>query len=481
MSSSDGYANRLSSYPHKGKLNLRDDPDSALALLHKSRLLAHRLRSARHAVVHTGAGISTSTGIPDFRGPDGIWTQQRPTATSKSSPPPTKRRRPTVSFEHAIPSLTHLAITALHAAGHVNYVVSQNVDGLHLRSGLPRLVLSELHGNLFMDWCPQCCVETPRDSEATTVGIRPVGRYCSVCKTQLTDKALDWEDALPEPDFGRAKMACSKADLHIVAGTSCQMEPARRLPFRRNIGKRNVALVNLSRTELDDRFGLLIRGECDVVFATIAVTLGLTLKPFERIVTMLASASRVHGASISCQTRLQWDSQFVSRDSPGIHAVVYHSTGTSITAASPGYTAILKNAMDRSVSVLVQTANEELEDARVELVVGSEERVNVVTHRIYAAENARILAGRLVERARDEDVGIDVATQFFMTAKERGRAECVICGERVGHARRDVHFRSCVHKKTQRGVGEGKQKVEEKVQTEVEVIDVDAIDDDAGP
>lgn len=95
-------------------------------------------------VVFTGAGISVSCGIPDFRGPDGVWTRQK-----RGLPPPALRRG--VSFATARPSLTHLALAHLVKAGAVARVVSQNVDGIHLRSGIPREKLSELHGNCFVE------------------------------------------------------------------------------------------------------------------------------------------------------------------------------------------------------------------------------------------------------------------------------------------------------------------------------------------
>ena len=126
-------------------------------------------------VAFTGAGISTACGIPDFRGPSGIWTLQR-----AGQPLP----RPKVSFTHAKPSLTHQVLVGLMSAGKLDYLVSQNVDGLHLRSGIPRAALAELHGNCFCERCPGCGAEYIRDFEVETVGFKRTGRRCTQVKSR---------------------------------------------------------------------------------------------------------------------------------------------------------------------------------------------------------------------------------------------------------------------------------------------------------
>ena len=127
---------RLSACSEKGGglgiVELRDDPSLAASkIVH----LAELIRNAKRCVVLTGAGISTSAGVSDFRGPNGVWTSE-----SKGVAPPASK-----SFDTVHPTFTHMALAALVEAGRVELVVSQNVDGLHLRSGLPRARYPPLH------------------------------------------------------------------------------------------------------------------------------------------------------------------------------------------------------------------------------------------------------------------------------------------------------------------------------------------------
>ena len=142
MAGSLGYAERLSWREDLG--GRLGDPElseaSDDALKHKIDELASLIvesKSTGGMVVHTGAGISTSTGIPDFRGPKGIWTLQRGGAPLPKASCP---------FDRARPSLTHMSLVALQRHGYIRYLVSCNVDCLHIRSGYPRAEMAELHG-----------------------------------------------------------------------------------------------------------------------------------------------------------------------------------------------------------------------------------------------------------------------------------------------------------------------------------------------
>eukprot|EP00004_Rigifila_ramosa_P007073 TRINITY_DN1799_c0_g1_i1.p2 TRINITY_DN1799_c0_g1~~TRINITY_DN1799_c0_g1_i1.p2 ORF type:complete len:270 (+),score=56.59 TRINITY_DN1799_c0_g1_i1:66-812(+) len=115
--------------------------DSEAVLDRKVEHLADLLAASKHAVFYTGAGISTSANIPDFRGPNGVWTRR-----DRKLPPPKS-----VEIAQAQPTLAHFAMKQMLDRGTIKYLVSQNVDGLHRRSGVPRTSISELHGNAFRE------------------------------------------------------------------------------------------------------------------------------------------------------------------------------------------------------------------------------------------------------------------------------------------------------------------------------------------
>lgn len=132
-------------------------------MLKKTASLAAWWRESKFCLVITGAGISTAAGIADFRGPNGIWTTQGRRArvrssptTSPSSPAPTEEPKASGSFEDARPTFTHESLRLLETRGRLQYLISQNVDGLHSRFGFPLDRLSEVHGNVFQLRCNKC-------------------------------------------------------------------------------------------------------------------------------------------------------------------------------------------------------------------------------------------------------------------------------------------------------------------------------------
>lgn len=227
--------------------------------------------------VLTGAGISTNAGIPDFRGPRGIWTSEENEKKKKRKKNGKKQQkdigndtmkeiighekehstkskqadfqqnirkrkrkevgqknhdnssRPQMSFDSASPTKTHHSLTRLAEKGIVKYVITQNVDGLHMRSGLPRSKHAILHGCIFTEKCDRCGKEFFRDFDVGGVSFQRTGRKCTEidCNGDLRDTILDWEDELPETDWELSQYHCSKSDLVLAVGTSLRIEPGK--------------------------------------------------------------------------------------------------------------------------------------------------------------------------------------------------------------------------------------------------------------
>ncbi|XP_061654490.1 NAD-dependent protein deacetylase sirtuin-6 isoform X1 [Phyllopteryx taeniolatus] len=287
------YAAGLSPYADKGVCGLPEAFDSPEELKAKVATLANLVKESKYMVVHSGAGISTSAGIPDFRGPKGVWTLEEKGETPHFE----------TTFEEARPSLTHMALLGLQRAGYLKYLISQNVDGLHVRSGFPRDLLSELHGNMFVEECEKCCRQFVREKVIGVMGLKPTGRYCDVvrsrglrgCRGKLISTILDWEDALPDRDLNKADNASRQADLALTLGTSMQIKPSGDLPLvtKRKGGK--VVIVNLQPTKHDKHAHLRINGYVDDVIKQLMEHLGLDIPKWEGPTVCESSTAALEG------------------------------------------------------------------------------------------------------------------------------------------------------------------------------------------
>eukprot|EP01018_Ginkgo_biloba_P023113 Gb_02893 [translate_table: standard] len=279
-----GYAEKLSYREDLGNVGMSELFDPPNLLQSKIEELAKLIGESKHLVAFTGAGISTSCGIPDFRGPTGIWTLQR-----EGKPLP-KAEMP---FHRAMPGLTHMALAELEKAGILKFIISQNIDGLHLRSGIPREKLAELHGNSFREICSSCGKEYVRDFEVETIGLKETGRRCSDqnCGGKLKDTVLDWEDALPPKEMNPAEKHCKMADVIVCLGTSLQITPACNLPLKSVRAGGKLVIVNLQPTPKDKKAALLIHGQVDKVIAGVMQFLNHKIPPYVRVDLVQVSLS----------------------------------------------------------------------------------------------------------------------------------------------------------------------------------------------
>ncbi|XP_055608502.1 NAD-dependent protein deacetylase Sirt6 [Uranotaenia lowii] len=266
------YADGLSDYANKGILGVPEIFDSEETIDQKCEQLAKWIQAAKTVVVHTGAGISTSAGIPDFRGPNGVWTLEK------------RGEKPTVNiaFDEAVPTKTHMGLKALVQAGLVTYVVSQNIDGLHLRSGLERKYLAELHGNMFIEQCLKCRRQFVRNKPAPTVGKKLTGDACrrSCRGGNLIDNILDWEHDLPEYDLDLAFMHSTMADLNICLGTTLQIVPSGNLPLKNKRYGGKLVICNLQPTKHDKKADLVVSTYVDTIIEKVAKRLGIEIPEY---------------------------------------------------------------------------------------------------------------------------------------------------------------------------------------------------------
>lgn len=238
----------------------------------KLQELEKLVRGSKRMVVFTGAGISTSAGIPDFRGPMGVWTRkaqgQAPIAGT--------------STVKALPTRTHMGIVELHRRGILRYVISQNCDGLHRRSGLPAAAISELHGNSNIEICETCGRRFFRDFKA----IRQVrtfdhftGRFCH-CQGRLLESTIDFGQNLPSMPLSKAEEESKNADLHVVFGSSLTVSPACNMPKTTAAHGGKLVIVNLQKTPLTPKAHLHIHASTDTVMDMLMQRLEIPIPDF---------------------------------------------------------------------------------------------------------------------------------------------------------------------------------------------------------
>ncbi len=230
----------------------------------KIDLLAEWMKESRHTVIFTGAGMSTESGIPDFRSKEGWWKKIDPITVSTVD-----------ALEHQYnlfhgfyslrlsdlkkcePHKGHDALADLEKEGHVSAVVTQNVDGFHQQSGSG--TVHELHGSLRKIFCHECGAGA---DEATFLE----HESCSDCEGHLRPNIILFGEMLPQDVWGSAIRDIEQSDLMIVIGSSLQVAPANELPFLSD-GKK--VIINQEETYLHNQFDLQIEGKAGDVLQMI--------------------------------------------------------------------------------------------------------------------------------------------------------------------------------------------------------------------
>ena len=220
--------------------------------------LASVIAQARRAVVFTGAGISTESGIPDFRSPGGIWTRMAPIdfsefLASEEARRETWRRRFAMeeTFRAAAPNRGHRAVAELVRCGKAASVITQNIDGLHQAAGVPDNQVIELHGNTTYAHCLDC--RTRYELAALRIAFEHDGEapLCEDCGGYVKTATISFGQAMPVEAMRRAEVETRAADLFIVAGSSLVVYPAAAFPELAKDNGATLVIVNREPTGLD--------------------------------------------------------------------------------------------------------------------------------------------------------------------------------------------------------------------------------------
>jgi NAD-dependent deacetylase len=229
--------------------------------------LRRYLKEARAAVVFTGAGISTESGIPDFRSPGGIWTKYRPIDFSEFVSSAEARRESWRRrfgsgevLDGARPNRGHEAIASLVEQRRVSTVITQNIDGLHQASGVPDEQIIELHGNTTYAKCLSCEKRYELCDVRTEFEKTGQAPECQ-CGGFVKTATISFGQAMPVREMQRAEAATRSCDLFIAIGSSLVVYPAAGFPSLAKQRGARLVIVNREPTELDGIADLSLRAE----------------------------------------------------------------------------------------------------------------------------------------------------------------------------------------------------------------------------
>ncbi len=230
--------------------------------------LARLIADARRIAVFTGAGISTESGIPDFRSPGGVWSRMQPIYFQDFVTREDRRREAwTRTFSGAArwvgaePNAGHMAVARLVAQGKASAVITQNVDNLHQASGVPPDKVIELHGNASYATCLECGLRHELEVlKQSFLGAGEIPR-CRECAGLVKTATISFGQPMPPEPMARAEEETLACDLFLVLGSSLVVYPAASFPL---VAKRNgakLAILNRDPTELDDYADLVLHDE----------------------------------------------------------------------------------------------------------------------------------------------------------------------------------------------------------------------------
>jgi NAD-dependent deacetylase len=240
--------------------------------------IAGLLRDAQRIVVLTGAGISTGSGIPDFRGPDGVWTKD-PTAEKRAtiqhyvSDPEHRKRVWRGRIEGDIwqgsPNAGHYALAELERRAALDTLVTQNVDGLHHLAGNSPEKIIEIHGNVREAKCLSCGWHGPMEKTIDRVRAGEEDPPCQECGGMLKSATISFGENLVPADLQRSQLAAAGCDLFLAVGTSLVVYPVAGLPELALRNDATLVVLTAEETPYDRHAGAVVRDRLEAVLPAI--------------------------------------------------------------------------------------------------------------------------------------------------------------------------------------------------------------------
>jgi NAD-dependent deacetylase len=248
---------------------------------------AEILRNARDLVILTGAGISTESGIPDFRSPGGIWTKYDPTEFTYDNfvrNPEHRRRYWQMSVElypvlrAARPNAAHYACVELERQGKLRAIVTQNIDGLHQDAGSSPERVIEIHGTARWVVCLSCGDRLTREEVHERVVAGELPPECRRCGGILKPATVSFGQAMPERETALAFAHAEHCDAFLVIGSSLVVYPAAYLPIRAVESGAKLLIVNLEPTPCDDMAQAVLRGKAGETMTALLSAMGIAAR-----------------------------------------------------------------------------------------------------------------------------------------------------------------------------------------------------------
>lgn len=241
--------------------------------------VAEWVRAANRVLVFTGAGISTESGIPDFRGPNGLWRTNDPAMATIQvyvADPEVRRMRwrarLTSPIDAAEPNAGHRAIADLERMGRVEVVVTQNIDGLHQRAGSSRVI--ELHGNTREATCLSCHDRMPVARVLSRVEEGDEDPRCERCGGILKTATISFGQRLIDADVERGMVEARRSDVCLAVGSTLAVWPAAGVALTAARAGNRLVIVNEGATELDDVAALVLSGRAGTILPRLVAALG---------------------------------------------------------------------------------------------------------------------------------------------------------------------------------------------------------------